>query len=193
MANKIYFIELEIENFKSGGNTMFCEKCQKNQATVHMTKIVNGQKVEVHLCSDCAKQMEFGGPISFQDIFQGLLDIAASAMQQSQTKEERKDMEQSKCPVCGLTYDGFKHNGKLGCAACYQTFRPQLDATLKSIHGSTTHRGKIPHKNGEELLAKKEMEHLKKELAKAIEEERYEDAAMYRDKIRAAQKGDASL
>lgn len=172
---------------------MFCERCQKNQATVHMTKIVNEQKVEMHLCSECAKQMEFGGPISFQDIFQGLLDIAASAMQQSQTKEENKDVKQIKCPVCGLTYDGFKHNGKLGCAFCYQIFKPHLDTTLKSIHGGISHKGKIPHKNGEELIAKKELEYLKKELQQAIKEERYEDAAMYRDKIRAAQKGDTFL
>lgn len=167
---------------------MLCERCQKNQATVHMTKIVNGKKVEMSLCSDCMKEIGIDNPISFQDIFQGLLNIT-SPVQPNKTATEVVSFQNAQCPVCGLTYDGLRKNGKFGCASCYSTFQPQLDATLKSIHGTMLHKGKIPHKNGEKLLAKRELNQLKKQLALSIEEERYEDAAMFRDKIRALEKG----
>ena len=35
---------------------MLCAKCQKNEATVHLTTAVNGEeKGTVHLCADCGK------------------------------------------------------------------------------------------------------------------------------------------
>ena len=33
---------------------MICDECKKNDATVHLTNIVNGKKTERHLCADCA-------------------------------------------------------------------------------------------------------------------------------------------
>jgi hypothetical protein len=34
---------------------MFCRKCQKNEAAIHFTPVVNGKaKKPVHLCRDCA-------------------------------------------------------------------------------------------------------------------------------------------
>jgi len=38
---------------------MLCQKCKLRQATVHITKIVNGKKVERHLCSICAAEEGF--------------------------------------------------------------------------------------------------------------------------------------
>ena len=39
---------------------MLCQECKKNPATVHVTKIVNNIKTELHLCQSCAG--ERGGP-----------------------------------------------------------------------------------------------------------------------------------
>ncbi|OGB89594.1 hypothetical protein A2625_00145 [candidate division WOR-1 bacterium RIFCSPHIGHO2_01_FULL_53_15] len=38
---------------------MICQKCKIRQATVHITKIVNGKKVERHLCNICAAEEGF--------------------------------------------------------------------------------------------------------------------------------------
>ena len=35
---------------------MLCQKCKTRAATVHITKIVNGKKVERHLCAQCAAE-----------------------------------------------------------------------------------------------------------------------------------------
>ena len=35
---------------------MMCEECQMKPATVHITKIINNEKTQMHLCEECAKQ-----------------------------------------------------------------------------------------------------------------------------------------
>ena len=37
---------------------MKCDHCHTNEATVHMTNIVNNQKTEQHLCSSCANKLQ---------------------------------------------------------------------------------------------------------------------------------------
>ena len=56
---------------------MLCEKCQKEEASVHVTKIVNGQKTETHLCQHCAKELgEFGLSIDLPNLFASLFDYS---------------------------------------------------------------------------------------------------------------------
>lgn len=35
---------------------MNCEECGKRPATLHLTKIVNGEKTEYHICEQCASE-----------------------------------------------------------------------------------------------------------------------------------------
>ena len=58
---------------------MLCEKCQKNEATMHMIKVVNGETKEHHYCEKCVKENGIESPISLQDIFQGFLNIGNNA------------------------------------------------------------------------------------------------------------------
>ena len=57
---------------------MKCEKCNKREATTHLTKIVNGYKEEHHLCSECAanspeyKQMESSMNFGIGDFLTGM-------------------------------------------------------------------------------------------------------------------------
>lgn len=37
---------------------MHCQKCEQRPATVRITKIVNGEKSELHLCQECAAEMQ---------------------------------------------------------------------------------------------------------------------------------------
>ena len=36
---------------------MLCEKCRKNEARINLVKILNGQKQEIWLCENCAKDI----------------------------------------------------------------------------------------------------------------------------------------
>ena len=83
------------------------------------------------------------------DLFSDLFDGFDWFMQPTTYKEEKK------CPVCGRTYSDFRRDGKLGCSECYKVFRGPVTETLRQIHPSTVHVGKIPSKSGEELKLKR--------------------------------------
>ena len=88
------------------------------------------------------------------------------------------------CENCGISFDEFKENGKFGCSNCISTFRNRLIPAIKNKQGYDVHIGKIPKKAGGKYKVQKDIEKLKKELKAKIEEEKYEDAAIIRDKIK---------
>jgi protein arginine kinase activator len=163
---------------------MKCQNCNVKEANVHVTKIVNGVKSEMHLCEDCAKQKQefgmntisFGFPMSFQNIVDGLFEVMGSS-QQIISQGER-------CSVCGMTFEDFRSNGRVGCSNCYNTFSRNMLPLIKRVHGNIQHTGKIPKRTGGMIKARRDVEKLKLELKSLVENEEYEKAAFVRDEIR---------
>ncbi len=145
-------------------------------------QVVNGEKTEHYYCESCAKETGFDNPISFQDIFQGLLNFTSPKQGEFSNPYRSTAL---KCPECGMTYDELRRNGKFGCSSCYEAFDPYISGSLKSIHGNSSHKGKVPKRNGGTLLKKHELDDLKRRLVEAISKEEYEEAAVLRDRIRA--------
>jgi len=162
---------------------MVCNICGKNQATVHLTEIIDDQITELHLCEECAqkKGAQMESHFGLSDLLAGLADLGT---QFNKTKTDVK----LKCPKCGLTYEDFKKVGRLGCGECYNAFREALVPLLKRIHGSTQHCGKSPKKIAKTVKAKNDLEALKEKLQKAIQREDFEEAAKLRDKVREIEK-----
>ena len=157
---------------------MLCEACKQNQATVHLTEIVNEQMSELHLCEACANQKGAQVESHF-----GLADLLSELADFSKTPEA-EDVATKACPSCGMTYDDFRKVGRLGCAQCYQTFKRSLGGLLKRIHGSPIHLGKSPARLVKPAKAKTELADLKKRLSRAIDQEEFEEAARLRDQVR---------
>jgi protein arginine kinase activator len=84
-----------------------------------------------------------------------------------------------------MYFSDFSKTGRLGCGNCYATFRVQFNDLLRKIHGSTQHRGKVPHMPGDVMKPLREERKLHEELKKAIDEEDFEKAAGLRDRIKA--------
>ena len=40
---------------------MLCDRCKKNEATIHVKKVLNGKIESMHLCAECAKEKEENG------------------------------------------------------------------------------------------------------------------------------------
>lgn len=163
---------------------MLCQNCNKRVAKIHFTKVVNDERIDTHLCEMCAQEnMEFGydNPFSINNFLMGLLDIPMGYSING-SKIDHHDIY--KCNECGLAFEEFKHNGRLGCVQCYNTFKDNLVPIMKRLHGSIHHSGKLPQRVGGVLKVKREIEKLKKQLTKAIKEEEFEKAAQLRDKIR---------
>ncbi|KOA19930.1 UvrB/uvrC motif protein [Clostridium homopropionicum DSM 5847] len=169
---------------------MICEVCKQNEATIHITKIVNGTKNEINICSSCAgKTQEFNlvtdidimTPFSFTNILGGLMDYV------NKTEKVNSDVE-LRCKKCNLSYREFKEKGLLGCNECYEYFKPSIQQVVKGLQGNTEHLGKIPNRAGKDFISKKKILQLKEELQKAITLEEYERAAELRDKIKEVEK-----
>lgn len=138
---------------------MLCELCEKNQANVHITKIVNGVREEKNLCDQCAKKVEgfnLGGeieitsPVSFQNILSGIMDY----MSQTTPSKTAADLI---CENCGTSYREFKETGLLGCSKCYKNFSSTLIPAIKRVQGNIEHTGKIPLKSGKRSLLKENL------------------------------------
>lgn len=157
---------------------MLCDVCGKNQATVHLTEIINDQITELHLCEQCAQEKSQEMEQKF-----GLSDLLAGMVEFDKPSPE-KETAVLKCMGCKLSYADFKKLGRLGCGECYNTFKKYLGALLKRIHGSNQHFGKSPLKISKGLKKKLDLQDLRLKLQDAIEEEAFEEAAKIRDEIK---------
>jgi protein arginine kinase activator len=156
---------------------MLCNLCKKNEATVHLTQIVDNKMQKVDLCEACSKEKGVSDPTGFSlaDLLLGL--GAAQEMEKSSGGSELK------CPHCGFTQADFKKAGRLGCAECYVTFAEGLEGLLKSMHKGPKHVGKVPQSLRQSRDLADKVKSLQKKLEKAISEEDFEQAALCRDEI----------
>lgn len=168
---------------------MICQECNQRPATLHFTKIINGEKTEVHLCEKCAQEkgemFMFSGEsgFTFNNLLAGLLNIDTSFKQKNQSTFKQEEILQ--CDRCGMTFPQFVKIGRIGCSHCYDTFKDELKPVLKRLHsGNWTHNGKIPKRNGGGIQLRKRIEDLKNELKNSIMLEEFEKAANLRDEIR---------
>lgn len=172
---------------------MLCQECQTRPATMHFTKIVNGQKTETHICEQCSNEKGYSNffsshnhDFSFNNLLAGLLN-----MQQAEEKKTANPFEQQEpyCPKCHMTYQRFTQIGRLGCAHCYEAFADNLNPVLRRLHsGNMEHHGKIPKRIGGNLHLQKELDELKQKLQQHIQKEEFEEAAKDRDRIRMIEK-----
>ena len=173
---------------------MDCQECHNRPATLHFTKIVNGKKMEVHLCEKCAKEkgdvMAGSNAFSIHNLLSGFLNFE----QLTNQNEDENVSGTLQCPKCGLTYNEFAKIGKFGCEGCYEAFQLHLDPILRKVHaGNTVHTGKVPKRNGKNISLKRKIKSLKEELQRLVKQEEFEKAAIVRDNIRALEKGGEEL
>src|SRR6476469_5888522 len=173
-----------------GPPDMLCQLCS-NPATVHLTKIVDKQKIEVHLCQACAeKQHAPAAELSLSAILQSLIGQHVSSV--------TEELARLNCPTCGLKYMEFRADGRLGCPADYEVFRAGLVPILQRIHRATRHVGKVPRRvagpspDADRAGPSAELLELRQQLRRAVEAEDYERAAALRDLIRHKEPPDES-
>ncbi len=173
---------------------MLCDKCKERPATVYFVQTINNKSVKQHLCQECANKA-MGLQLGLGN-FSDWLPLFASSQESVSLQEEKS------CPLCHTTYADFAKSGKLGCSQCYTTFAKELSPLLYRLHATTEHRGKkpnvvqtaktlqVPSQNEAQLQTKKlsPKEKLQKDLAEMVAQERYEEAAIIRDKIKEMEK-----
>ena len=159
---------------------MLCEECGIREAQVTVTTVVNGEKNQLRLCRECVKKYQPGGDMS------GLLAAILSSMAKAHAASDKV------CSHCGMSLAEFRKGGVLGCAGCYEDFREELKPVLTKIQGRSQHAGRRPRGSEEQEARLSRIRELRAEMEKAVREERYEDAAELRDRIRALREEDVS-
>lgn len=164
----------------------------------------------MNVCSDCAHEFAntFSKEMIWQDFLQKVFDnlkieklvstdemntIMSSLKNHNDLNEFLGGLLQSRdyqnpfkdvnnCSSCDMKFEDIIKHGKVGCGNCYSHFSEYLmPIIIKSQEGASRHVGKIPKQRAypsSDILV------LKRELGKAISEERYEDAANFRDQIK---------
>ena len=182
---------------------MLCDNCKKNQANVRYSENINGVERELNLCSECVKKlgldnMEIDWKIAMPMDFPSFLGEFMEEFENPEFLPFFNDVKQLKCKNCGYTFEDIANTGRLGCDECYNIFESKLDPIIKKIQGSNLHTGRVGRilennvenkTNHEEKKEQKnenmtQLEKLQLDLKKAIKEEKYEQAAELRDKIK---------
>ena len=155
---------------------MKCEQCDKHQATIEFTHIVESEKRTTRLCSACASKIK--GESENSAVETNVNKATAETLKQEDASTT------ARCTGCGATYDDFKKSGRLSCVECYITFQPQVDRLLRRLHGAVQHRGKkkaLPQDLPDPV---DDLATLQAELEAAVAEEAFERAAQLRDQIK---------
>ncbi|MBN2447149.1 MAG: UvrB/UvrC motif-containing protein [Phycisphaerae bacterium] len=158
-----------------------CERCKKAQATFHLTNIEpDGQKVERHLCENCATEE---GLLHVPKPTVNVKDVLDSFV--AHMKEQSEVADDLVCGNCGISYLEFRNQGLLGCPQDYDAFRePLMQLIERAQDGATSHIGKTPKSIGTQRTTQQDVRRLKRQLEDAVAAEDYERAADLRDRLR---------
>lgn len=159
---------------------MKCECCHNEEATIHLTQVIDGNVKKLNLCQECAQNsgIDLNSPISITDILLGL----GSQLPIGSPSPTEFDLS---CSRCQMTRTEFKKRARLGCSECYNAFMGELNALTKAMHHSSQHVGKIPARQGNEARITAQVAALQTDIETAIAKEQYEVAANLRDRIKA--------
>ncbi len=162
---------------------MLCHGCRTNEANIHIIKSVDGKQTEEFLCEQCARQKEeldfsFEPQFSLHKLFASMLNQGVLGSRDSMLSAK------TQCSACGLSFAQFSQIGRLGCGGCFTAFEESLRPILRRIHASSTHTGKVPARAQHRVKYLRELDQMKEEMQRKVQNEEFEEAARLRDRIR---------
>lgn len=160
---------------------MKCQKCKKNDASVHMAYITNTGRKDYYLCKSCSQEQENPSHLNSESVWE-------NDFWKSMLGGYKYEDEMNACPACGMTYQQFNGGGRFGCTNCYKHFSRQVQLLLERLQGRTKHVGKVPLHGVGVFSTSRQIQKLKQKLQIALQNERYEEAASIRDEIKALEK-----
>lgn len=122
-----------------------CDICGK-PATFHITKILNGKKVKVHLCSECAEKASLDAANLPLDLFPKLKELEEKI-------KSAKSANPDSCPTCGASLSEIEKGARFSCPDCYVALGNRLFELFAQMHAATEHKGKTPKTHGANCFA----------------------------------------
>jgi len=162
---------------------MLCQSCNERTATIHLTEISEGMRMESHLCEVCAQKQ--GLAVKSQIPLNELLSTLLAAQSEPHSGEAAPEAPaDTSCPACGMTLKKFVQKSQLGCPHDYEAFGEPLQSVIqKAQNGHLRHCGKVPSKTPVDARDQIQLMNLRQQLEEAVRNEDYERAAKLRDKM----------
>lgn len=157
---------------------MLCQNCKRNDARVHVKRIVSGESAEIHLCTACATALGLSDSAAS---FSPVRDVFGNLFSSNENKTAGRLM---RCETCGFSFEDISETGRPGCPDCYRVFSRKLRPALGKLHGRAVYKGKIPSAVTINSQKEEKIAMLKKQLAAAVEAQQFEQAAVLRDEIK---------
>ncbi len=158
-----------------------CDICNKNRATIKLSRIDAEQLTEMLICQECNSEHN---PLHrrTEDAGAALQGLFAQLVKGQESEEERATAGVA-CSTCGLSFEDYRKTFLLGCPTCYESFAEPLTADLRKFHGDTRHAGKIPRGQAAQIEQEVTLTNLRRQLSESIRREDFEAAAHLRDQI----------
>lgn len=158
---------------------MKCDGCKKNEATLVLHMIANGQVATRSLCMDCAKKAHEEMAQAFSTMgmtLSGMDELGAAA------PREELHVPRMICAACRTAYENIDHDTVFGCPQCYQAFHERVVSYLSGLKGPEQ-RPETVQAISMEPVPMTEND-LKEQLSEALKAEDYEQAASLRDRLK---------
>lgn len=158
---------------------MRCDICGR-VATYHSIEVVNGNRQEHHLCSNCAASYR-----QEQDIMPMMMPTIGEFFDFPLSFRPKQVKKVLRCAKCGCTSDDFLATGKLGCSECYKYLHEVVDPAIDDVLSINDMPDKISlgADIGKDIPLANDLNSLNDQLKIAVKEERYEDASRLKAQI----------
>jgi protein arginine kinase activator len=154
---------------------MKCEHCGSDGAEIHLVKIINGERHIEYLCAKCAKEF-----LPFEDTSR-MLKMTLSIEGISELQEILKEMLLPDFSDLSIE-NGNGYKGKLTQEDMFENFTKEHADFYSKEEAESSDEDPLRQLGYDELTD------LKNELKLAVRDERYERAAVIRDRIRELEK-----
>ena len=174
---------------------ILCEECGQREAMCTVAVMMGAKAMHRRLCHECmAKASMSIASGNLSGVLEALLAAARNAAQPEKTPQPQSKKvnttlpelpgEAENCPQCGMTYQVFRKEGRLGCAQCATAFRQTLLEALRRSDAGESHTGRKQLFSSEAIAHRARQMTLQRQLDEAIACEDYDAAAHLRDALR---------
>ncbi len=164
-----------------GVSVLKCSICGKEKAVLHIQEIIGNERRQINTCRDCEANgniIEKCLELEFNNI-----DAVFPNYKSLTSKKKKSNPSVKICKVCGYSLDDFLKTETASCPKCYEYFKTEISRSIKKIHRENKHIGKISNKNITDRDVETKINQFKEKIELLIKIEKYEEAALIRDKL----------
>lgn len=131
---------------------MLCDRCNINQATIHLENNINGKIIIADLCPQCAQLLGLtpNGSLFEQLFGHNILGQHPNGQNLFSFSNPLQSgpLGLDVCPSCGTSFQEFQKTALFGCPECYKYFEPRLASIFKRVQAGQNHVGRKLGKAG---------------------------------------------